>query len=68
MGMGAYHDSWFSVTICGLVALAVSQLASHCNLFWTCLMDAIDATEALLSNSHACFHGKLHSTALVYMF
>ena len=64
------HDSWFSVTIRGLVALTlvVSQLTSHWNIFWTCLMDAIEAIEALLSNSHTCFGGKLHLIALVYMF
>ena len=62
------HDSWFSVTIRGLVALVVSQLTSHWNLFWTCLMDAIEAAGALLNNSHACFCGKLHLIALVYMF
>ena len=62
------HDSWFSVSICGLVALVVSQLTSHWNIIWICLMDAIDATEALLSNSHTCFGGKLHLVALIYMF
>ena len=62
------HNLWFSVTIRGLVALVVSQLTSHWNLFWTCLMDAIEATEALLDNSDNCFCGKLHLIALVYMF
>ena len=52
----------------GMVALIVSQLTSHWNLFCTYLMDAIAATEALVNNSHACFCGKLHLIALVYMF
>ena len=47
-------------TIRDLVALVVSQLTSHWNVFWTCLMDAIEATEALLNNSHTCFCGNLH--------
>ena len=62
------HDSWFSVTIRGLVALVVSELTSHWNLFWTCVMDDIDAIEAFLNNPHTCFYEKLHLIALVYMF
>ena len=62
------HDLWLGGTVRDLVALVVSQLTSHWNVFCICIMDAIEAIEALLNNSHTCFSGKLHLIALVYMF
>ena len=56
------HDSWLGGTDCVSTYISVESLL---DMF---LMDAIEAIEALLSNSHTCFGGKLHLVAVVYMF